>query len=757
MPATREHALEMSDSNALARLAISGRVRIAEARAAARDRKPIVSGRTTAARRRRQAAIARLLWPAAGVLVMLGPVFAFLAFGAASSWQSERSRAQFQEALTERAHRISQQVHGFTEVLHACQSLYDASELVTREEFATFTRKARARHPSIRTIAWVPRVLSGDLDAFERHVRASDRPDYRVVPRGSQPWHYPVLYVEPLRGNEPLVGVDLRGRARVRRAIERAIETGGVALSDPIEPVGGGQEVPEAVLALGVYEKVPDGGERQPLGTVILRFAHADLATHAEEVADGAAMALSIIDTSADGKPVVAAAASGTAGDADISAKARVRIAGQTWMLVGVPAQAFSHGGVVSPLVIALAVFLVWELFAGFLIALGHASRGHALRRQGRVVHHVLQSLGEGVVVAGRDGRVLLANAAALELIGSDTRGLSADALALRLQFVDAEGGVARSVGARPMDRAISGRSIDEEECLLRTPAVPEGLWVSVSAHPLRNETGDVRGGVMVLRDVSARRASEDRLRERQMEMELAASVQRSLYPCAPPRVAGLDVAGAVYPADETCGDYFDYIPLPDGAICLAIGDVSGHGLGPALVMAETRAYVRSLAATGTAPKTILTRSNAMLAHDLVDGLFVTMLLIDLNPYTRSLSYASAGHTPGLLLDAQGELKAELTRTGRPLGMFDDSTYEARNGLKLEDGDLLVLMTDGATEAASPDGDLFEEAGVLEVVRRHRAEPAAVILDRVYEAILEFSAGLSSRDDVTLLVCKGGA
>lgn len=740
MPASRD-AMELSDSGALARLAISGRVGVDAARQAAAEAPPPrrrIETRRTGARRRCQAAIARLWRPAAVLLILIGPLLAFLTYRAADSWEQGRRQAGFEEALSERANVISQQISAFEEVLHACQGLFDASEEVTREEFATFTRQARARHPCIRTIAWVPRL-----------------------PGEARP-RYPVLYLEPLKGNEPLIGVNLRGRARVRRTIERALDSGKVALSDPIEPVSVEQRAAEAILALGVYahEDSEAAEEGDSLGVVLLRFEYGDLAYHAEHVTGGSspAMGLSIVDPHADGRSMVVAAATTGNAESGVSATEELRIAGQTWRLQAVPTALFlSAHETINALLVALAVFFVWELFAGFLLSFGHASRSHALRRQGRMVNRVLQSLGEGVIVAGRDGAVQLANGTALDLIGDDARGLSGRQFAERLRFEDGEGRVPAEVGARPLDRAVAGRIIDQEECLVRTPAAPDGTWVSVSGRPLRGETGEIRGGVLVLRDVNAKRASERRLHERQMEMELAASVQQSLYPCSPPNVAGLDVAGAVYPADETCGDYYDFIPLPDGSLCLAVGDVSGHGLGPALVMAETRAYVRSLAATGTAPQTTLARSNAMLAHDLVDGLFVTMLLLDVNPFTRALSWASAGHTPGLLLDGEGKLKAELIRTGRPLGMFDDSTYETRNSIVFEDGDVLVLMTDGATEAVSPDGELFEEAGVMEVVRRHRDLPAAEILDRVYESIREFSAGLSSRDDVTLLVCKADA
>ena len=141
--------------------------------------------------------------------------------------------------------------------------------------------------------------------------------------------------------------------------------------------------------------------------------------------------------------------------------------------------------------------------------------------------------------------------------------------------------------------------------------------------------------------------------------------------------VAGFDIASAIHPAEETGGDYLDSFSMPDGRLCIAIGDVSAHGMGSALVMALTRAYVRAFAQVETDLAKILSSVNRMLVADLEDTRFVTLLLVCLDGASRCLSYASAGHVPGFLMDGSGQINTVLESSGLPLGLFDDSGFAA--------------------------------------------------------------------------------
>jgi sigma-B regulation protein RsbU (phosphoserine phosphatase) len=155
------------------------------------------------------------------------------------------------------------------------------------------------------------------------------------------------------------------------------------------------------------------------------------------------------------------------------------------------------------------------------------------------------------------------------------------------------------------------------------------------------------------------------------------------------------------------------------------VGDASGHGVGAALLMAETRAYLRALALTCAEVGPLLTLTNQRLAGDLVTGHFVTLLLLRLDPDTRVLVHASAGHCPGYVLDQHGQIKAMLASTGLPLGIDSAHEFPAGPALTLGPGDLVFLFTDGLVEAASPDGKLFGVERTLEIVREHRHQTPA--------------------------------
>jgi sigma-B regulation protein RsbU (phosphoserine phosphatase) len=204
-----------------------------------------------------------------------------------------------------------------------------------------------------------------------------------------------------------------------------------------------------------------------------------------------------------------------------------------------------------------------------------------------------------------------------------------------------------------------------------------------------------------------------------------------------------------------TGGDYFDYLPMPSNGVGIAVGDVCGHGLASALIMAETRAFLRPLAAQQADPAETLSRLNAFLYQDLQeDGHFVTLFLGCLDTAARRLVYASAGHPPGFLLGATGALKAALGATGCPLGLFCTSGYESSETLEIEPGDVLVLLTDGITETEAPDGTVFGTEGALDVIRACLARPAAEIVQCLRDAVTRFSDGMPQRDDVTIVICK---
>lgn len=252
----------------------------------------------------------------------------------------------------------------------------------------------------------------------------------------------------------------------------------------------------------------------------------------------------------------------------------------------------------------------------------------------------------------------------------------------------------------------------------------------------------------------SRRRQAERTLRERDEESRVAREIQQKLFPASPPNLPGYDIAGASHPAEATGGDYFDHILMPDGTLAIVIADVSSHGFGPALVMAETRAYLRALMLTRTDVGEILSLVNRALIGDTNDDCFVTLLLARLDPKTRVLNYVSAGHPSGYVICPNGEVKRELKSTSIPLGIEASGVFTTPEPIQLESGDLVLLLTDGVLETAREDRSPFGVERTLQTVREHRAKPGAEIVDALYRAVCEFSHQDCHVDDVTAVVMK---
>ncbi|PYX97763.1 MAG: hypothetical protein DMG71_02180 [Acidobacteria bacterium] len=276
-----------------------------------------------------------------------------------------------------------------------------------------------------------------------------------------------------------------------------------------------------------------------------------------------------------------------------------------------------------------------------------------------------------------------------------------------------------------------------------------EPYWVEQTITPIHDEAGNLTYFFSVTHDVTELRKSQ----EQDMQLRLAREVQQRFY-AAPPTMPGFDVAAAAYPAVETGGDYFDFIAMPGGGLAIAVGDVEGHGFGSALVMALTRAYLRSFAAMGLELEQILAQVNRMLVKDLRDGCFVTLILAGLDLQTNALSYASAGHVSGYVLRQSGEVECVLDSTGPPLGLFPESKFFRRPPVTLHPGEVVVLLTDGLTESAAPDGTEFGAERVLQYIRAHREKSAQQLVEGLQQEARAFCANALQDDDITLVVLK---
>jgi sigma-B regulation protein RsbU (phosphoserine phosphatase) len=255
---------------------------------------------------------------------------------------------------------------------------------------------------------------------------------------------------------------------------------------------------------------------------------------------------------------------------------------------------------------------------------------------------------------------------------------------------------------------------------------------------------------VSVAKDITERLRSE----RHQVELDAARAIQQRLYPREAPQTPGFDIAGAAYPAEALCGDYYDFFPMPGGCLGMTIADVCGHGVGPSILMAQARAYLRSLALTYADVGEILRRLNEILTVEGSEREFVTQILVRLDPVARTLVYTNAGHPAGFLVDRGGELREELGACDIPLGLYTDRRYSSSRAIRLEPGDVVALFTDGITECCGLDESEFGARRVLELVKSHRRDSAHQILETLYREASGFRSEGPQLDDMTAIVFK---
>jgi len=277
-----------------------------------------------------------------------------------------------------------------------------------------------------------------------------------------------------------------------------------------------------------------------------------------------------------------------------------------------------------------------------------------------------------------------------------------------------------------------------------------ELYWAQQTITSMRDESGRLTHFVSVSQDITELRQKQ----EQEFQLQLARDVQQRLY-AALPVVSGFDIGASAHPANETGGDYFDFISMADGSLVIAVADAKGHGFSSALVVALTRAYVRCFAAMQMELDELLARVNQMLLKDLDHGDFVTLFVARLDTSHRTLSYASAGHVPGLILLNSGDVKCMLDSTGPPLGLFSGSKFSLQQPISFDPGEIAVFLTDGVTESTTPDGHQFGTQRVLDKIRALSHNSASTIADGIYRATRAFVEGDLQDDDITSVVIKG--
>jgi sigma-B regulation protein RsbU (phosphoserine phosphatase) len=270
---------------------------------------------------------------------------------------------------------------------------------------------------------------------------------------------------------------------------------------------------------------------------------------------------------------------------------------------------------------------------------------------------------------------------------------------------------------------------------------------VGILANAFNNMASDLRKHIEIVRSTTAQ---TERV---QKELDLARGIQKSFLPDAPPNVPGFDLAALNTPAMEVGGDFYDFIPVALDQYGLVIADVSGKGFSAALFMALSRTMLRANTMGNPTVTETITRANNMIAEQERANMFVTLFYGVLDPRRKTLTYVNAGHNPPLILGRSGGDVVMLEAKGNALGIMPDMNFEEKE-ITLRQGDILVLFTDGVTEAVNRRNEMFGQERLAKLVVENKNLSAKELINKIEQSVLEFGEGQPQFDDLTLLAVK---
>ncbi len=275
----------------------------------------------------------------------------------------------------------------------------------------------------------------------------------------------------------------------------------------------------------------------------------------------------------------------------------------------------------------------------------------------------------------------------------------------------------------------------------------------------LREFTKDDLNLLTVMANVAAIRIEQTRFAEleqaRQLmarDLEQAAEIQQGFLPAVAPAVRGLDLAGHNAPCRTVGGDYYDFFQYGDSRIAMVLGDVSGKGMPASLLMMGLQARVQVLIEEPKSLADVMTRLNRITSANCPSNRFISLFFCILDGDTGDLTFCNAGHNPPLIIRADGSYE-QLKGGGPVLGILSFIEYQEYHA-KLEEGDALVIYSDGVTEANNPTGDEFEIEGLAQAMAESRTQSAAAIISHINRSLVTYTAGAPPADDVTLIVAR---
>jgi sigma-B regulation protein RsbU (phosphoserine phosphatase) len=285
---------------------------------------------------------------------------------------------------------------------------------------------------------------------------------------------------------------------------------------------------------------------------------------------------------------------------------------------------------------------------------------------------------------------------------------------------------------------------------VVQVPVIPFILRIPLPGLAWEDGTLWLVGGFLVM-NLLVMLEVADRLTLKR-DLEIARDIQRAMLPQEMVTGGGLEAYGFTRPANTVGGDFYDVLPMPDGRLIIALGDVSGKGSPAALLMALTLAILRTLVDEGLGPAELAQRLNVQVSRHAPGSRFVTMVLAVFDPVTGALQYVNAGQNPPLIRRMHGAIE-RLTSGGVALGMFELSTYTTGH-TSLAAGDVLVLYSDGITEAENKQGIFFDESGLEDVINRHWWEDAATLGKAIVTSVEAHATDTRLADDLTVLAIR---
>ncbi len=362
------------------------------------------------------------------------------------------------------------------------------------------------------------------------------------------------------------------------------------------------------------------------------------------------------------------------------------------------------------------------------------------LRKSEEKFRRIVETAGEGFILMDEDLHILDVNDAYCRMIGYTRQEL---------------------IGKTPFDFASDAfrhfMIANKDQILAQEYRQLEGVSIAkdgrkipvlIHGNTLRDDNGLVIGNMAFVTDMT----------EHKKALALAAEVQKSLLPQEKPRIKGLDIAGKNVSCDEIGGDYYDFLwegSHGTGQLSVVVGDITGHGVDAALLMTTARAFLRMRISQPGTLSEIITAMNRHLTRDILEsGRFMTLFYMTIDPDKNCIEWVRAGHDPALVYDPHHNRFEELKGEGVALGLDDTITYPSNRKAGIVDGQVIVIGTDGISEARNRSGEMFGKERFKEIIRRHAQSGASDILDRVFSELDSFTLGQKAEDDRTLVIIK---